>query len=380
MIKIEKNKLLYGYMVIWLLCFLVLRFFGSSVETVLAVECEHDLQSLDGDLIEGQFDRLSLSVKVWDINDLYAIRSDGPLWDRFEAKNLPSDKDGWLPTQSITTAGLLKAGAHHFSIINEKLGGEYCRINYSVAPRPTPSDKYYDCRLKAIADDEEFKASSIITIEGSGLPSSTPGITHKLRVRSRDGKFDKSFSIATSGNTFSQSIGSFNYNTYDVILRVSRMGGYSDTSCQTYFTIDPDKGEAPTPRPTGTAPLPSPAKLEDICKGVANLNDCIECIRGTGKHDGHPGMWTAIGCIPTDISAVLKDYIFVYGIGIAGGIAFLLILFGGFTIMTSAGNPENMAKGKEMITSAIAGLLIIIFSVAILRLIGVDILKIPGFK
>jgi len=32
-----------------------------------------------------------------------------------------------------------------------------------------------------------------------------------------------------------------------------------------------------------------------------------------------------------------------------------------------------------MITSAIAGLLLIIFSVFILRLIGYDILKIPGF-
>lgn len=69
-----------------------------------------------------------------------------------------------------------------------------------------------------------------------------------------------------------------------------------------------------------------------------------------------------------------------YSMGIGGIIAFLLIVFGGFQIILSAGNPERVKAGKEMITSAIAGLLLIIFAVFILRLIGYDILKIPGFK
>jgi hypothetical protein len=46
--------------------------------------------------------------------------------------------------------------------------------------------------------------------------------------------------------------------------------------------------------------------------------------------------------------------------------------------MSSAGNPERLTGGKEIITSAIAGLLLIIFSTIILKIIGVDILKIPG--
>ena len=68
-----------------------------------------------------------------------------------------------------------------------------------------------------------------------------------------------------------------------------------------------------------------------------------------------------------------------YSTGIGGIIAFLLIVFGGFQIILSAGNPERVKAGKEMITSAIAGLLLIIFAVFILKLIGYDILKIPGF-
>lgn len=152
--------------------------------------------------------------------------------------------------------------------------------------------------------------------------------------------------------------------------------------CAASFEIAP-RGATPQPTPTpGGSSIPTlQPKLQDICKKVSDnpgtpqdeKQDCIKCL-AEGR------AYTAIGCVPTDISALLKDYIFVYGLGIAGGIAFLLMLFGGFTILSSAGNPENVAKGKEMITSAIAGLLIIIFSVFILRIIGVDILRIPGFK
>jgi len=66
-------------------------------------------------------------------------------------------------------------------------------------------------------------------------------------------------------------------------------------------------------------------------------------------------------------------------IKIAGGVAFLLIIFGAIKILTSAGNPENVRAGRELITSAIMGLLFIIFSLFLLQLIGVKILNIPGF-
>ena len=68
------------------------------------------------------------------------------------------------------------------------------------------------------------------------------------------------------------------------------------------------------------------------------------------------------------------------GVGIGGGVAFLLILFGGFRMLTSAGNPEQLAAGQELVTSAIAGLLFVIFSIFILKLIGVNILGLPDFK
>ncbi len=101
---------------------------------------------------------------------------------------------------------------------------------------------------------------------------------------------------------------------------------------------------------------------------------------GTGLEfcNGGKGITTALGCVPTDPSAFI-GFILTIGIGLAGGIAFLLILWGGFQILTSAGNPEQLNAGRELVSSAIAGLLLIIFSVFILRLIGVNILGIPGF-
>lgn len=87
---------------------------------------------------------------------------------------------------------------------------------------------------------------------------------------------------------------------------------------------------------------------------------------------------TAVGCINGNANDLFK-YLFGFGTGIAGGIAFLLIIYGGFTMVTSAGNPEKLNEGKELVGSAIAGLLLIIFSVFLLKFIGFNVLCIPGF-
>lgn len=89
---------------------------------------------------------------------------------------------------------------------------------------------------------------------------------------------------------------------------------------------------------------------------------------------------TAIGCVNAAGPSGLTQTLFKIGIGMAGGIAFLLILYGGFTMMTSAGNPEKLNEGRELVGSAVAGLLFIILSIFLLKVIGVDILALPGFS
>lgn len=88
---------------------------------------------------------------------------------------------------------------------------------------------------------------------------------------------------------------------------------------------------------------------------------------------------TGIGCIPTDPTALVLKILEI-AVGVAGGIALLSVLFGGFKVLTSGGNPDTINEGKSMITNAIAGLVLILFSVAILNIIGFDILGIPFFN
>ncbi len=57
---------------------------------------------------------------------------------------------------------------------------------------------------------------------------------------------------------------------------------------------------------------------------------------------------------------------------IAGGIViFFMILFGGFTIISNAGNTDKIKDGTKTITSAIMGLLVLFASYWIIQLIQV---------
>jgi hypothetical protein len=66
-------------------------------------------------------------------------------------------------------------------------------------------------------------------------------------------------------------------------------------------------------------------------------------------------------------------------LSIAGIVALGLIIFSGYRLMISQGNPEQVKNAREQLTAAIIGLLFIIFSLVILRIIGFNILNIPGF-
>lgn len=66
-------------------------------------------------------------------------------------------------------------------------------------------------------------------------------------------------------------------------------------------------------------------------------------------------------------------------LSISGMVAVALIIMSGYQYMTSRGNPDAIQAAKDRLTSALVGLLFIIFSIVILTVIGVDILQIPGF-
>lgn len=108
---------------------------------------------------------------------------------------------------------------------------------------------------------------------------------------------------------------------------------------------------------------------EKYLKG--EINNCISCV-------ANQGYYSAIGCI---YFKNLKDFItknvFRLILGLGGIIAFFCIIYSALQLQLSEGNPEKIKKSQEMLTSCILGLVIIIFSVFLLKLIGVDVLKIP---
>ncbi len=83
---------------------------------------------------------------------------------------------------------------------------------------------------------------------------------------------------------------------------------------------------------------------------------------------------TAIGCIPVSDTNSFMGWILGWSIGVGGGIAFLLIAYASIMVMTSQGDPARLKAGQELLTSAISGLIMLIFSVFILKFIGIDIL------
>ena len=75
---------------------------------------------------------------------------------------------------------------------------------------------------------------------------------------------------------------------------------------------------------------------------------------------------------PAFIIQTVLPFVFV----IAGLILFVMFIFGGFTIFTSAGNPEKIKQGQGMIVNALIGFLIIFAAYWIIQILETTF----GFK
>ncbi len=89
---------------------------------------------------------------------------------------------------------------------------------------------------------------------------------------------------------------------------------------------------------------------------------------------------TAIGPINTGTPSAFIQTIFSILLSISGAVALILVIVSGYQLSLSQGNPEKVKGARERLTAAIIGLVFVIFSVAILQIIGFDILHLPGFS
>lgn len=106
-------------------------------------------------------------------------------------------------------------------------------------------------------------------------------------------------------------------------------------------------------------------------EGVREFNQCKGCIE-----DG--GTWTGIGCILTTIEGIFNSIIRIV-LGVMGGVSLLRLIILGFQYQFAG--EEQIKPAVQDILATLGGLLLVIFSVVILRFIGVNLLDIvpPGF-
>lgn len=314
----------------------------------------------------------------------------------------------------------------------DKLNTVYCqkKIEYKVLKPISPTPKPLDCNISPQPSNPSVTDPINITIN---IPQARPkeGIWQgKIEIKDGNGVMVQERTISIDDTTpFNKTIpfsSLDNPGVYDVVLNIILriagacwigVGGGSTTTCLpdiyeirgTCFA--PKMNVAPpgvtgflitlTPTPIVTAiptqamwaptytPTPYIARpsLGALCDQMADKKadtkdrhpnaDCKACL---GPPDSTiSAIWSAIGCIPTDYGKLISKYFFPIGTGIAGGISFLYFLYGAFLILTSSGNPEKIEEAKQIIISALSGLLLIIFSIFLLRVIGVSILKIPDF-
>lgn len=74
-----------------------------------------------------------------------------------------------------------------------------------------------------------------------------------------------------------------------------------------------------------------------------------------------------------DLISAILSFLFP----LAGILLFVYLVWGGFQFMLSQGNPEKVQAGKDIITHALMGFLLLIFSLFIVRLIAL-VFKLGG--
>lgn len=132
-----------------------------------------------------------------------------------------------------------------------------------------------------------------------------------------------------------------------------------------------------TKTPGANAPSKAAGSTTSLCPvgKIGGAGCSCEIILGG---DRYGGLATAVGCVPTQPVGLVRALLQLM-LSIGGGIAFLIMLMGVFQMITSAGNADSLKAGTDRLTSAIIGILFLVFSILILQIIGFGILNIPGF-
>ncbi len=253
---------------------------------------------------------------------------------------------------------------------------DVCYFDFEVVVK----NEFSLCSLRvssSIYEGRSFTPNTEIFIEGSNIPPPTRHSSYFIKLKGsplvgRENVIEDysiTFLEGNSGQLNKTSLGRLDEGVYQVFLYEHNVSGEYQVACPpASFRVSYGGGT-----PGEGFQSPAAARICDNIEPVSRQNACLLCFFD------NKGIWTALGCLPTDPLGLVKAF-FPYLLGLGGLSAFLLIVFSGIKILTSAGNPEAIQGAKETITSAVTGLLFVILSLFLLRLIGVEILGLPGLN
>lgn len=176
------------------------------------------------------------------------------------------------------------------------------------------------------------------------------------------------------------------------VIKISEQvneGGIRNDKCQggfTYLKFECSvlNDSKPTPEckrtedPNGSDTRNIQKLLDEIGKESSSIIPCEDGKANQGLLECE-SLDTSIGSIPLNPVGFITR-LFQIVLAFAGLGAMLLIIYAGYRLLLSRGDKEIIQAQRDRITSAIVGLLFIIFSLVLLSVIAGDILKIPGFN
>ena len=192
------------------------------------------------------------------------------------------------------------------------------------------------------------------------------------------------------GGRITASVGFVQNGSYEVFLAMhDGANTFSDYTIIGTVTVEITSGEDPD------------VPVEDImlgcgspCSEGSTCNNCPSFCEAVGQDQlgiwtcggvsplcpnntyGVAGIDTAIGCLPIESHTTTSLFLLQYSVGIGGGISLLILAIGSYRVMVSRGSPDTLQSGRELITAAIGGIALLIFSAIIVRFILFEVLQI----
>ncbi|OGC97652.1 hypothetical protein A2634_02945 [Candidatus Amesbacteria bacterium RIFCSPHIGHO2_01_FULL_48_32] len=105
----------------------------------------------------------------------------------------------------------------------------------------------------------------------------------------------------------------------------------------------------------------------------------IFCFTAIGNR---PGIKTPIGCLPyagdlagADAGKIIVTTLVGWSVNLTGGLAILSLIYGAFLVATARGDLKRVSAGREVISAALAGLILISLAVVFLNFLGIKVLN-----